>query len=230
MTAADTTDFTAIHRCLRLGGRALALAVAQADPSDRARAQALASYWAGYTAAVLHHHTVEDEIFYPALVERVPPAIKHLWRIDADHHLLDELMAEGTEAIARLVEGQRHHGGAGVLASLDELMWAHLDYEDDVLVPMFAEHFSREEYEQLAEGASKGLGLREVLFTVPFVGSWVDDAQREHLLGNAPLAFRLLYRLTRKGHDRMAAAALGDARFEVFDTLDAADDTRLVVR
>ena len=217
MTAADTTDFLAIHRCLRLGGRALARAVEHVDPSDRERVAALARYWNGYTAEVLHHHGVEDDIFYPALVERVPVAAEHLGRIEADHHTLDELMAEGQVAMAALAEGHAHHGAAAVLARLDDVMWTHLDYEDADLVPLFPLHFGHDEYERLAKGAAKSLGLKQALFTVPFVGSWVQPDVREQMLGNAPLPFRVLYRLTRNGHERMAAVALGGARTQVLE-------------
>ena len=222
MTAADTTDFLSIHRCLRLGGRSLARAVDQIDPADRDRVAALARYWAGYTNEVLHHHGVEDDIFYPALVERAPVAAEHLGRIEADHHTLDELMDEGEAAMADLVAGHRNHRAAAVLARLDDVMWTHLAYEDNDLVPLFPQHFDHDEYEALAKAAVKSLGLKQALFTVPFVGSWVSEEVREQMLGDAPLPFRVLYRLTKNGHERLAARALGDVRRAVAEDLPVA--------
>jgi hemerythrin-like domain-containing protein len=208
--AADTTDFTAIHTCLRRGGRAIAAAMTTLDPADRRRVDAVRRYWEGYAGEVLAHHTVEDTIFYPALVERVPEAAEHLGRIDGDHHLLDELMDEGRAAIADVVAGGSAERAARVLGHLDVVMHEHLDYEDAELVPLFARHFDQDEYEALGKAAVKSLGLgKQALFTVPFVGSWLDADLRAHLLGTAPLPFRLMYRLTRRSHERLATAALG---------------------
>lgn len=211
-TGADTSDFLAIHTCLRRAGRALAEAVAGHDPRDRSRARSLLRYWEGYAGEILLHHTVEDEIFYPALVERVPVAAEHLGRIDADHHTLDELMAEGHIAMTHLAAGGPTRPAAYVLRHLDHVMRVHLDYEDADVVSLFPSHFDQHEYEALAKAAGRSVSFKQARFTVPFVGSWLDDEQREQMLGEAPMPFRLLYRVTRSGHERLAAAALGAAR------------------
>ena len=213
---ADTTDFTAIHTCLRRGGRALAIAVRTLDVSDRRRVEALQKYWVGFTGEVLAHHRIEDEIFYPALVQRVPEAADYLGRIDEEHLLLDELMEEGDAAMTGLVEGTAPDGAAFVLSHLDRTMRDHLDYEEAELIHLFTRNFDDDEYQALVKQAGKSLGLgKQALFTVPFVGSWVDDEQREQLLGNAPLPFRLVYWTTRRSHGRLADLALGSARDEV---------------
>jgi hypothetical protein len=124
--------------------------------------------------------------------------------------------------MADLVAGHRNHGAAAVLARLDDVMWTHLAYEDNDLVPLFPQHFDHDEYEALAKAAVKSLGLKQALFTVPFVGSWVSEEVREQMLGDAPLPFRVLYRLTRNGHERLAARALGDVRGGVAEDLPVA--------
>lgn len=210
--AADTTDFLAIHTCLRRAGRALAEAVAGHERGDRGRARSLERYWRGYAGEILAHHTVEDDIFYPALVERAPVAAEHLARIDADHHVLDELMAEGHVAMTHLAAGGPSGPAAYVLHHLDRVMRVHLDFEDADVVPLFPQYFDRHEYEALAQQAGRTLSFKQALFTVPFVGSWLDDDLRQKMLGDAPLPFRVMYRLTRSGHERLAGAALGAAR------------------
>ncbi len=210
--AADTTDFLAIHTCLRRGGRALAEAVAGLERGDRSRARKLERYWQGYAGEILAHHTVEDTIFYPALVERSPVAAEHLGRIDADHHVLDELMAAGHVAMTPRAAGGPAAPAAYVLRHLDQVMRVHLDYEDAEVVPLFPQFFDQDEYAALAKAAGRSISFKQALFTVPFVGSWLDDELRQKMLGDAPLPFRVLYRLTRSGHDRLATAALGEAR------------------
>lgn len=217
---ADTTDFLAIHLCLRRGGRALAEAVSALDGNtgDRRRIEALGRYWRGYAGEVLLHHTVEDDIFLPALIERAPVAAEHIGRIDADHHLLDELMAEGHAAMAELVEGGASASAARVLHHLDDAMRVHLDYEDADVVPLFAHHFDHAEYEQLHQAALKSLGVtKQVLFAVPFISSWLPLELREKMFEGAPLPLRAVHRLTRRSHERLATTALGDARTRMLD-------------
>lgn len=210
---ADTTDYLAIHTCLRKGGRAIAEAVRTLDVSDRDRVDALRRYWEGYAAEVLSHHTIEDDIFFPALVERATSAAPLLARVDHEHHLLDELMAAGDAAMVAVVEGAAADRAATVLEHLDVLMHHHLAFEDAELLPLIAVNFEQTEYDQLHKQAIKSLGFgKQALFAVPFIGSWLDDDQRAQLLGTAPLPFRILYRATRRGHERLAALALGAAR------------------
>ena len=160
-TTADVTDYHAIHTCLRRGGRAIAEAVGTLDVSDRGRVEALQRYWEGYTNEVLSHHTIEDDIFFPALVERAPVAAEHLGRIDEDHHLLDELMAEGHAALTGVVEGAATDRAAHVLGHLDVMMNRHLDFEDAELLPLFASQFEPGRVRPAAQAGDQVAGLRE---------------------------------------------------------------------
>lgn len=220
---ADTTDYLAIHTCLRRGGRAIAVALQALDVSDRRRTEALARYWKGYAGEVLAHHTVEDDIFFPALVEGAPVAAEHLGRVDEEHHLLDELMAEGHAAVAAVVEGAAPDRAAAVLGHLDVMMHGHLDFEDAELVPLFTRCFDQDDYDLLHKAAMKSLKLSDAPFAVPFLGSWLDDEMRTQLFATAPLPFKVLYRVTRRGHERLAALALGAARHESAASLELVD-------
>ena len=75
-----------------------------------------------------------------------------------------------------------------------------------------ADHFTAAEYGELTKRATASIGLgKQAAFTVPYVGHWSTPAEREQLLGSAPLPFRILYRLTRRRHDRLTELALGEA-------------------
>ena len=214
-TPVDVTDYRVIHNCLRIAPHRMAEAAAGLAPGDRGQAQALARYWRGYAGEVLAHHTIEDDIFFPRLVERVPVAATLLDRVEGDHHRLDELMDEGHRAMARVAasaDAASAGAAATVLRDLARHMDDHLDFEDEDLVPLFVRHFSGEEYDELAVQAKKHIGLgRQAAFTVPFVVYWAAPADADHLLGGAPLPLRVLHRLTRKGHARLTRAALGGA-------------------
>jgi hemerythrin-like domain-containing protein len=209
---ADTSDYAVIHRAIRSAGYALADAAASCSVADRPQLLAFVRYWKGHTGEILAHHGVEDAIFFPALRERVPAAAGVLEELDLEHHVLDRLMAECTGAIERIVDGAAPTAAVTALHRLADVMHDHLDLEDREVVPLFAEHFSAEEYTVLTRAATKQIGLgKQAAFTVPYVGYWAEPEEREMLLRQAPMPFRLLYLLTRRRHGRLAALALGPA-------------------
>ena len=124
-------------------------------------------------------------------------------QLDAEHHLLDRLMEECRAAIEGVVTGDDPTGAARLLRRLADVMDDHLDLEDREIVPQFGALFSAAEYEALTKAAIKQVGLgKQAAFTVPYIGFWATEQERTTLLGDAPLPFRILYRLTRKRHAR----------------------------
>jgi hemerythrin-like domain-containing protein len=210
MSAANPSDFYAIHTCLRNALHALAAALDQANHHDLVRIKAIERYWHGFSTELINHHTGEDEIFYPALAERSPVATDHLGRVADEHHVIDELLAEANEQVSAMVAGTSASAAAKVLHRLDEVVTRHLDYEDADVVPLFARHFEQAEYAALTKAAIKATGIgRQTLFVVPFIALGVSDSVRDDLLKTAGLPFRLVYRLCRRGHIRLATTALG---------------------
>lgn len=219
MSAPDLTSYQAVHAALRRAPHRLAAAARTLDPADQRRVKALARYWRGYLGEVVAHHTIEDDHFFPALVHRVPGTGDMIVRTDADHHHLDELAEACSTAIERLIEAPSTATASAAAESFEALaahMDQHLDFEDADIVPLFARHFTVEEYAGLEDKAMKSLGIgAQAAFTVPFIAAAVDAEMRDHLFGDAPAAFRVLYRLTRNRHARLEALALGASRDEV---------------
>lgn len=212
-TTPDLSDYEVIHTALRTAPHRIAAALTDFADGDRPRATALARYWEGYAGEVLAHHTVEDSVFFPALIARVPVVADHLARVDVEHHRLDELMAACEQAFAELGASATANAAtdaAAVVRELARLMDGHLDFEDADLVPLFGRHFTAEEYDAMTQQAMKQLGIgKQAAFTVPFVMYWASPAQGQKLLGEAPLPMRILFRLTRGRHARLTSLALG---------------------
>jgi hemerythrin-like domain-containing protein len=208
---ADVRDYLAIHGGIRRVTRALTLATADDLILDDRRANALRSYWEGYATDLHMHHTAEDTVFFPALVDRDPSVAPTIARMDAEHTDLDHLIAIGHDAFDMLCAGRDTAGAHAVMVRLEALMTAHLDVEDRELVPRFAELFDQEEYEAMHQRAIRQPTTRKQLaFVVPFIAMWSDAEAWERLWASAPLPMRLLYRVSRRGHARLARAAFGD--------------------
>jgi hemerythrin-like domain-containing protein len=212
---ADTGDYAAIHRSIRSAGYALAVAAETLRGDDEDRMDAFVAYWQGHVGEILSHHGVEDTIFFPALRERAPDRAEILDQLDMEHHELDALMEQSRAAIEDVVTGGDPAAAAQLLHRLADVMDDHLDLEDREIVPHLARLFSASEYEALTKAAIKQVGLgKQAAFTVPYVGFWATEQERTMLLGSAPLAFRILYRLTRRRHGALTERALGRAAIE----------------
>jgi hemerythrin-like domain-containing protein len=215
MSQPDLTDYRVIHQTLRTAPHQMAVALAGFQGGNRRQAKALLKYWVGYAGEVFAHHTIEDDIFFPRLAERVPIAAFQMGRVEEDHHLLDRLIGACHRALTELAATAGERAAFEACAAMRELadhMDRHLDFEDEHLVPLFADHFTADEYAVYQRAARKHLGLgKQMAYTVPFVMHWASPADREQLLAEAEAPLRVLYRLTRRGHTRLTLRALGAA-------------------
>lgn len=215
-SGADVSDYVAIHGVIRRTTRALRLVTSRHPTVDERQARALRRYWEGFAAELYMHHTVEDDIFFPALVERDPSVRGEIVRVDADHAELDHLITAGNDAFGALEAGSGTIEAHRVMVRLDQLMTEHLDYEDTDLVPRFAAHFDQPEYEALHQQAiSQPMTRRQLAFVVPYMALWIDPVAWRRLWATAPLPLRVMYQLTRRSHARLARAAFGDVLEEV---------------
>jgi hemerythrin-like domain-containing protein len=214
----DLTTFAVLHRLMRDDSARLADAIGRVQELDRTeRVPPIARWYEGFRAELHDHHTIEDEIFSPALVARLPETAPPLvGRIDADHERLAYLLGRMGVALERLgnphVSFRLAHAEATMLADgLRELLRTHLAFEDADVVPLFARHFTAGEYDELEAGARKRVALRQLAFTIPWVLEGADDEERAHLLAAAPLPFKLLWIVTRGRYRRLAAATFEHA-------------------
>jgi hypothetical protein len=215
MEAPDLTVFAVIHRVMRGDAARLADAVAGIDEADRVdRAGALSRWYAGYLGELHEHHTVEDEIFYPDLVTRVPAAAEMVQRIDADHALLADLLQRTSVALERLgnpyVAFRLAHGEAiSVTRALSDLIDAHLGFEDADVVPLFGVHYTADEYRTLEGQAMKNPDLRQMWFTIPWVMAAATPDEQQRMLAEVPFAFRVVWWASRGRFRRLDTAAFG---------------------
>lgn len=213
---ADTSDFFMIHGCLRRATAAIVRAAPTIHAADRRRAAAFHRYWVGFLHELEHHHTVEDDVLFPALAERAADVADTLAHVAADHHRIDELMAEALDSIEAVTERGTHSMlRLGAFQRFDALLGEHLDLEERLLIPRFPELFGHDEYEAFTQQAMKLLSPRQALFTVPFIADNADPDVFTQLLATAPLPLRVVHRATRRGHARLADLALGADRREL---------------
>jgi hypothetical protein len=216
----DLLTYRLLHRVMREDSGRLAKAVAEVDELNRGeRAVALGRWFGGYIGELHDHHTIEDDIFFPALVRRVPAAAALVERIDADHLRLSDLLERTTVALERLANAHvafriAHAEAVMVTEGLHALLDSHLGFEDEDILPIFSSHFDANEYEALEQRASKYMKLRQLRFTVPWVVEGVDELERRELFDRAPFMMKVVWYASRGQYRRLAAAAFEAPKFE----------------
>jgi hemerythrin-like domain-containing protein len=209
MTAPDLSIYYMVHRAMKGDAARLARAVAEVEPGDHHRAVVFERWYEGYVGELHDHHTIEDDIFFPALVEKVPVFADQVPRIDRDHARLDELL-DWTKASLRDLAGgpgswDAAQGDASrATAELAALLDDHLGFEDADVLPLFTRHFTAEDYDELDRSATAKPNLRQLLFTIPWALDWATDAERTHTFDKTPFVFKLIWQLRRRPYARLA--------------------------
>jgi hypothetical protein len=217
-TTPDLTLYRLIHRGMRNDTARLAAALTSMRVPDERRAVALAHWYKGFVTEFHGHHTIEDAIFFPAIADRVTGFERSTARIDREHAALNsalESVGQSIEALASRDVAWTEARGDAVACATEavEILTAHLDFEDDDILPLFERHMSFEEYEELNQRALKHNSFKALLFAVPWVISQTTPTEQKAVLAAAPMPMRVIWRATRGRYARLSTAALGDAAF-----------------
>lgn len=190
---ADTRDMGIVHSALRRDLQRARLALTE-DPNP-GRAKAIGAHLVWCMDWLHHHHTNEDEHYWPETIARNPAAAEVLGRMQADHEGLHQPLDELTAA-ARVL-AQTGTNSAAVLAALAAVhgpLTAHLRREELEAVPLIGQSWGYADHEEFSkifiEGKPKSQLAKE--------GMWmIDNATpevRSIILGRVPalMAFVLL--------------------------------------
>ncbi len=212
----DLTGYRLLHRGMRRDATRLSDAVASMTEADRGRrAPVLSRWYAGFLGEFRHHHTVEDEIFFPALARRLPVFEDQVARLDDEHRRLEEVLVAVESAVGDLADPQAafttsHSDAVDAVRAAGAELTAHLDHEDANVLPLFVAHMSVIEFDEIEERAARSLPRSQIAFSVPWLVSQTSDEERHDLMKDAPLFLKLMWYLTRGRYTRLSNRALGD--------------------
>ena len=143
------------------------------------------------------HHTGEDEVLWPRLLERAAPSAELVHTMQTQHDLvdrhldrLDPLLDEWMRSAA-VVRGEQV---ARITDDLRESLLEHLDLEEREILPLISEHITVAEWALLGE---HGRGSMPAKLLPLLFGSIMEDAdpeERAMMLEPLPAPVRLLMR------------------------------------
>ena len=149
----DTSDMVRFHRVFREAFATAPRLVASVAPGDLHRAQLVSDYYASVLRLLHAHHTGEDELLMPKLLERYPDP-EAVRAVAEQHEGVDKGLASVEAALTSFRERPAPETAARLVGALDSLGTAlirHLDDEERTLLPIAARYVTQEEWAALPE-------------------------------------------------------------------------------
>jgi hemerythrin-like domain-containing protein len=212
-TRIDTSDMLLIHRVLRREIGALPALIRGAR--DPGRAKVVGEHAREMLQFLHHHHTGEDELLWPVLRPRVDLEGALLDRMEGQH----EEIAGGVAAVERDLAGWTRTADpaagermAAELEAMHAVLVAHLQEEEERILPLVAVHFTQQQWDALGKHGLAAIPGRRRLPILGHILEETDEAERARFLRRIPPPARLAYRLVgRRLHAREVLAVRGSA-------------------
>ena len=209
----DVHDMVVVHRTFRQSSAELPELVRGLRPGDTARAQLVVEAVRFMLMGLEAHHVSEDEFLWPRLSARTTPHADVIARMEEQHHRLEELVTLVRGALDGLAAYPRPSVCEQVAAQLTELgsvLTAHMDEEENTILPLAADHLSVAEWEELGEISLAKLEKKHLLRAFSALMAVATPEEQRAILTKAPLPARVLWRLTgRRSHARWEARLHG---------------------
>ena len=192
---ADVRDMYVVHRVFRREFTLIPGLVRATAAGDTARAHTVAEHLRLVIAGLHMHHTGEDELLWPLLLERAAPSADLVHTMQDQHARVDDF----SDRLEPLI-GEWERGASTVraeqLALLVEDFFAalleHLELEEREILPLAEQHVTEEEWSRL--GAHGRHEMRRDWLPLMF-GALLEETspeERAMMLGAQPLPIRLL--------------------------------------
>ena len=191
----DVHDMVVVHRAFRREFRLLPELVRRVPPGDTARAAVLAAHARMVLTGLHLHHTSEDALLWPKLIERCTPEADLIYRMEAQHHRVEVAVERLGPALDRWEVEARPAVTEEVASGFDDLragLLEHLDDEEQEILPLAARHITPEEWAQLGEAGVKKMRKKDLPIMFGAVTEEATPEERAEMLRVVPPPVRFL--------------------------------------
>ncbi len=193
----DVSDMVVVHRVFRREFRLIPELARGVASGDTARARVLAGHARMVLTGLHLHHSSEDELLWPKLLERAAPDAALVHRMEAQHHRVEQAVERLGPALDRWEAEARPAVTEEVAAGFDTLRAAlleHLDEEEREILPLAARHVSQAEWSQLGEHGVKDMRPKDLPMMFGAVVEEATPEERRAILAVLPAPVRFLLR------------------------------------
>jgi hypothetical protein len=214
----DLTGMYVIHHGFRRDLSRFARAAHATPEADIPTWVALLQRWDRFAHLLHDHHAKEDDVLWPLLLQRADAAGDDAARsvldaMEAEHALIDPLLAEARALLASATEGGPDRGRLlDVLGRSTAVLDGHLGHEESEAVAVIQRHVDGAEWNRIENDRLRGKpSLGEVLYFLPWLTEGLPPDVVGSLMTQAGPAFRTLHRLGRRRFRRLERRAFGNA-------------------
>jgi hemerythrin-like domain-containing protein len=205
----DTSEMATIHTFFRREFRLAGGVVRAVRVGDVARAGEVADHLEYIGRCLHHHHTAEDELAWPILLERVPDELAPIVLLmESQHARADTLLQEIGEVRTTWAESATAADRDRLGDLLDTLyanLAEHLDAEEERMLPIAARALTHKEWRAIGEHARRQTRRSETFLTFGMFQHDGDPEVLARMLSTAPPPARwLVPRLARRAFRRHA--------------------------
>jgi iron-sulfur cluster repair protein YtfE (RIC family) len=193
----DVHDMVVVHRAFRREFRLLPELVRAVRPGDTGRAAVVAGHARMVLTGLHLHHTSEDLLLWPKLLERAAPDAALVHRMEAQHERVHDALEALGPALDRWEAEARPAVAEEVASGMDALRTAlveHLDDEEREILPLAARHITPEEWAQLGEHGVETMSRKQLPIFFGAVNEEATPEERTQMLSVLPAPVRLLAR------------------------------------
>jgi len=186
-----------VHRVFRREFRLVPALVRAVPAGDTARAAVLAAHARLVLEGLHKHHTSEDDLLWPKLLERCTPDAALVHRMEAQHERVEHLTGRLHAALDRWAVEARPAVSEEVASTFDALREAlleHLDEEEREILPLAARHITPAEWAQLGEHGVETMSKKQLPIFFGAVSEEATPEERTQMLAVLPPPIRLLAR------------------------------------
>lgn len=207
----DTHDMIVVHRIFRRESGLMPRLIRAVPDGDTARAQVLADAFGDYQMGLHFHHSGEDELVWPLLLARVDLEADMVLRMEAQHEVIARTLEDAAQRLARWRSAPSAATADPLIAVLTEhraALLAHLDDEEEYVLPLIEEHLTAAEWARLGERFAGEVPKSKMLF---FLGAILEDAtpaERQAMMAQLPAPARILWRAVGQRRYRRAVGKI----------------------
>jgi len=211
----DHTGMYVMHHAFRRDLAAFASSVRATPLGDTDTWGALARRWARFATTLHHHHTAEDELYWPVLLTAVEARGSDADRAEVramseEHGDIDPLVTAVGDGFSAVLDHpcEEHRNALDIrLAGLREVLGAHLRHEETVVLPLVQRVMTEDELAGVEAAIGRSYPTREVPFIVGWALEGLPDDARAAMFALAGAPYKVLHALVRRRFARAEARA-----------------------
>jgi hemerythrin-like domain-containing protein len=207
-------EMKTIHSAFRRELRLAPALLRSVEHGDRLRAGIVASHLDLVDRFLHHHHTIEDDLLWPKLVERVPAEIAPIVELMETQHQTVAHLLERTVALRNAWRKEADSAWvielAALYTSLHAALVEHLDAEEQHVMPLVEACVTEKEWAKIGKAAQRGTPLKDGPRMLGMLAYDGDPDVIHEMLGAVPAPMRgVVVKLGRRAYAKHAQRVYG---------------------